>query len=70
MYIQSLRSYFSESEFTLMNPHPFKFAPVPTLSNGMWGEDGDEWEPELEIRFPRILPESGWKLVLESERKV
>ena len=38
----------------------------------MWDidEEEDDGEPELEIRFPRILPESGWKLVLESAHKV
>ena len=60
-----------------MPPHPFKFSPPsPAVP-------GDEWrgsermtmecmtrEPELEIRFPRELPESGWKLALESEKKV
>ena len=29
-----------------------------------------EAEPELEIRFPRELPESGWQLFLKSEEKV
>ena len=63
--IQALGSYFSESEFQIMPPHPFQFAPPTT----------DEWaeptaEPELEIRFPRQLPESGWRLVLESDHKV
>ena len=51
-----------------MPPHPFKFAP-PANSN-----DDDEWglpgDPELEIRFPRQLPESGWSLLLESDKKV
>ena len=51
-----------------MPPHPFKFAP-PASSN-----DDDEWglpgDLELEIRFPRQLPESGWSLLLESDKKV
>lgn len=72
---QSLKNYFNESEFQLMPPHPFKFSPPVTCD--------DEWrvvrmdpawqegiEPELEIRFPRELPESGWRLILQSERKV
>lgn len=71
---QSLKNCFSESEFQLMSPYPFKFSP-PAIFNDEWGVRMDPaWqdgmEPELEIRFPRELPESGWRLILQSERKV
>lgn len=68
---QSLKKYFSESEFQLMPPYPFKFSP-PVICDDKWGvrASQDGLEPELEIRFPRELPESGWRLILQSERKV
>lgn len=71
---QSLKNCFTESEFQLMPPYPFKFSP-PAIFNDEWGVRMDPaWqdgmEPELEIRFPRELPESGWRLLLQSERKV
>lgn len=60
-----------------MPPYPFRFSPLcddewrggegvrtdPTCQEGMG-------EPEVEIRFPRELPESGWRLILQSGRKV
>ena len=63
-----------------MPPNPFQFAPpLSTVTSGdgwesegvgMGGGEGVMGEPELEIRFPRELPESGWHLVLESDKKV
>jgi hypothetical protein len=69
--IMSLRSYFNVSEFQLMPPHQFNFArPLLTSDGEEWAGEVMTWEPELEIRFPRELPESGWKLVLDSDGKM
>ena len=70
-HIQTLRSHFQVSEFQLTPPYPFSFPlPSPTERAEEWERESVTWEPELEIRFPRELPESGWKLALDSDGKV